>query len=126
MFEENYSPNGFNVHKYDTENENVNEFDVTIRGNSTFKNKDDYYPDFYERQRYDEKMRLQQNIKINHVETQWDIDTRESQNKLNEIKNNTPVEIINKSEETVMNPNDFFNNTSQVYLLYNIGENLKK
>jgi len=117
MFDDrNYSPNGFNVHKY--ENENVNEFDITIRG-SMFGNKNDPYPDYQERQR------LQQEVQITPVETKWDVETRESQRKLNEIKAQDPGVLINRSEE-VMDPNAFFNNSSQIYLLYTIGDKMKK
>ena len=112
MLDNNYSPNGFNVHRYDNENENVNEFDVTISGNAMFKNKNDAYPDYSEKDRYERQRSSGQNVQINHID------------KLNEINN--PGVIINKNNEDVMDPNTFFNNTSQVYLLYNLGENLKK
>ena len=116
MFEK-YSPNGFNVHRYENENENVNEFDLTIHGNAMFQNKNDDYPDYNEKDRYER--RSGQNVQINHVDV-------ESQKKLNELKNNNPGVVINKKDDDVMDPNSFFNNTSQVYLLYNLGENLKK
>ena len=126
MFDENNSPNGFNVHRYDSENENVNEFDINVRG--SMMNKNEYYPDFYERQRY-EKQRLQNEVQISPVSkpvTQWDIETKESQRKLNELQNNNNGVVINKQSDDVMDPNTFFNNSSQIYLLYNVADKLGK
>ena len=99
MFDDNYSPNGFNVHHYENVNGSENDNGITIHGNAMFKNKNDEYPDYYEKERY---QRSSQNVQINHVDN-------ESQRRLNELKNNNPGVIINKNED-VMDPNTFFNN----------------
>jgi len=114
MFDDNYSPNGFSVHRAPYENVNESDYekgvDVKIRG-SIFQNKEDYYPDYYERQR------LQQEIQISPV-----VKPTPPQ-KLNEMNDNPEV-IINKEDE-VMDPNTFFNDSSQIYLLYDIGDKMK-
>ena len=112
MFDEIYnSPNGFTVHKYN-ENENVNE-SVKIRGTTMFQNKDDYYPDY---EKYS-----------NQGKQTWEKDTKESQDKLNEMKRTAEVSgtVINVDNNDVVDPNAFFNNNSQVYLFYNLGEKVK-
>lgn len=109
MFEEN-SPNGFTVHRYD--NENVNESEIKIRG-TIFQNPDQYYPDY---EKYKEQ-----------GAQQWEQETKESQDKLNELKRTADVSgtVINQNDNDVMDPNAFFGNNSQIYVLYNLGENLK-
>ena len=111
MFDEN-SPNGFIVHRENV-NESENKNEIKVRGTTMFQNKEDYYPDY-------EKYSNQGN---------WNQETKESQVKLNEVKRNAEAfgTVINLNEdEDVVDPNTFFNNTSQVYLLYNLGEEFKK
>jgi hypothetical protein len=114
----NYSPNGFNIHREPYENvnesENVNGFDIRVRDASGYQNKDDYYPDY---EKYS-----------NQGPNEWDKQTKESQDKLNELKRTVDVSgtVINQGDSDVMDPNAFFNNTSQVYLLYGLGDELKK
>jgi len=113
MFDENYSPNGFSVRRAPYENVNESDYengkDVKIKG-SIFQNKEDYYPDYQERQR------LQQDVQISPIgKTTPPINV-----------NNNVNEVINTNDEEVMDPNAFFNNSSQVYLLFDIGDKMKQ
>lgn len=110
MFDD-YSPNGFNVH-HENVNESETENEINVRGSTMFKNKDDYYPD------YDEYN--QQGSETSEL--------IKAQEKLKEEKKTADSfgTVINTSNEDVIDPNTFFNNTSQVYLLYNLGEKFKR
>ncbi len=96
---DNYSPNGFNIHRVD---ENINEENKIEIIGADFQDKNEYYPDF-------------NNSKID----------KKIQEKLNNMKekNESSAVLINSSEE-VMNVDNFFNNTSQIYLLYNLSEKI--
>lgn len=111
MFDDNHnSPNGFNVHRYENDNENVNESEIKIHGTNFDDNK--YYPD------YD---------KYSHQGKPLTKEEKEVQDKLNEMKRTAEVSgtVINQNNEESVDPNAFFNNNSQIYLLYNLGEKVK-
>ena len=117
MFDDYYnSPNGFTVHRYN-ENENVNESEIKVRGTTIFQNPEQYYPDY-------EKYKEQGMTKSQ----QWEEETKESQDKLNELKRTAEVSgtVINQNDgNDVVDPNAFFGNNSQVYVLFNLGDKLK-
>jgi hypothetical protein len=109
MFDDYNSPNGFNVHNVVNESENENE--INVYGSTMFQNKDDYYPDY---EKYSEQGIISPELKL-------------AQEKLNVAKkeNDSLGTVINTSNDDVVDPNTFFNNTSQVYLLYNLKDNIR-
>lgn len=109
MFDDYNSPNGFKVHRENV-NESETENEINVHGSTMFKNKNDYYPD------YDE-YNQQGNVTPELIK---------AQEKLKEEKRTADSfgTVINTTEDTI-DPNSFFNNTSQVYLLYNLGEKFK-
>jgi hypothetical protein len=107
------SPNGFMVRRY---NETEKEPEIEIKGTTIFQDPDQYYPDY----------EMYQQEKLS--EQQWQQETKESQEKLNELRKNVEEKstVINQNDNEVeIDPNAFFNNNSQVYVLYNLGDKLK-
>jgi hypothetical protein len=114
MFDDYYnSTNRFNVHREnvnESENENYN---INVRGTTMFQNKDDYYPDY---EKYSQQG--------DGTPADWN---KQAQEKLAQEKRTADAfgTVINVKDDDVVDPDSFFNNNSQVYLFYNLGEKFK-
>jgi len=99
MSKNDFSPNGFTIHRID--DNVIEENKIEIFG-ADFQDENEYYPDF-------------NNTKID----------KEIQDKLNILKEKNESEAtLIKSDDIVMDVDNFFNNISQIYLLYNICEKI--